>query len=436
MLVKMSKSSVASAINSRRSKKVTVKTTATVKLVEDTVKIVKNPSPRKPDSRICGYNFVDKDICGLPEYHHGPHQTVEKSEVPIKVVRRTETNCPMVAKFDTKIAGSLTDIIFAWWLLGNPVSTPLEISLDIYSKGLKFENEINSFPAVHSLVFLGYMETIEWTAANRISRCNKYKLTKEGIKIAETISQKTGTNQIVVQNEKTNTKESTESDCDLCEGTGFNEDNGESCKKCKGTGVIKTKVSNSLPEKVRQPEIVMSTTMVECINCDGTGVAGETICPICKGTGEREGKVEPKKIQVKVKPILATPIVYNKLIDKGIPKDVVYIGRPSKYGNPYKLTTNTYAERQTVIEKFRKYAENRLQKEPNWLDELKGKSVVCFCAPKLCHGDVLIELANKEQKVIQLSKEPIDCKYCKGTGMSTITTDGMCRRCKGTGESK
>jgi len=28
------------------------------------------------------------------------------------------------------------------------------------------------------------------------------------------------------------------------------------------------------------------------------------------------------------------------------------------------------------------------------LHELKGKRLGCFCKPKLCHGDVLVELIN------------------------------------------
>ena len=30
-----------------------------------------------------------------------------------------------------------------------------------------------------------------------------------------------------------------------------------------------------------------------------------------------------------------------------------------------------------------------------WTDELKGKTLGCFCKPKSCHGDVLVELANE-----------------------------------------
>ena len=35
---------------------------------------------------------------------------------------------------------------------------------------------------------------------------------------------------------------------------------------------------------------------------------------------------------------------------------------------------------------------------PGLLEEirkLKGKNLVCFCSPKPCHGDVILELANK-----------------------------------------
>src|SRR3954454_4346188 len=32
------------------------------------------------------------------------------------------------------------------------------------------------------------------------------------------------------------------------------------------------------------------------------------------------------------------------------------------------------------------------------LPELRGKDLLCWCAPGACHGDVLIELANREQR--------------------------------------
>ena len=70
----------------------------------------------------------------------------------------------------------------------------------------------------------------------------------------------------------------------------------------------------------------------------------------------------------------------------------VYIGRGSKWGNPFKIGRD--GDREEVIDKYRKYIINK----PELLDrlkELKGKVLGCFCKPKACHGDILIELINK-----------------------------------------
>ena len=70
----------------------------------------------------------------------------------------------------------------------------------------------------------------------------------------------------------------------------------------------------------------------------------------------------------------------------------VYIGRPSKWGNPF--TMNGEQDRERVIAQFEQYLLN----SPNLLaqvGELKGKGLVCYCAPKACHGDILLRLANQ-----------------------------------------
>ena len=74
----------------------------------------------------------------------------------------------------------------------------------------------------------------------------------------------------------------------------------------------------------------------------------------------------------------------------------VYIGRPSKWGNPFILPDHhSHEERMEVIELYRRW----LLTQPELLaalPELKGKTLGCWCAPLPCHGDVLAELANKE----------------------------------------
>jgi hypothetical protein len=78
----------------------------------------------------------------------------------------------------------------------------------------------------------------------------------------------------------------------------------------------------------------------------------------------------------------------------------VLICRPSKWGNPYThiKNRNTRAEfvvdtRKEAIEKYREYILN--SELINDLDELKDKKLGCFCKPKSCHGDILVELIEK-----------------------------------------
>ena len=76
---------------------------------------------------------------------------------------------------------------------------------------------------------------------------------------------------------------------------------------------------------------------------------------------------------------------------KNKPYDI-YIGRPSKWGNPFPL--NNESERLEVIDKYRRWVINQPELMAA-LPELKGKVLGCWCAPKPCHGDVLVELANR-----------------------------------------
>ena len=68
----------------------------------------------------------------------------------------------------------------------------------------------------------------------------------------------------------------------------------------------------------------------------------------------------------------------------------IYIGRPSKWGNPFVIGKD--GTREEVVEKYHNYilSKPELLKD---LHELKGKTLGCWCSPKLCHGDILIELA-------------------------------------------
>ncbi len=69
----------------------------------------------------------------------------------------------------------------------------------------------------------------------------------------------------------------------------------------------------------------------------------------------------------------------------------IYIGRPSKWGNPFRV--GVHGNRDQVIEKYKAW----LHTQPRLLaalPELRGKVLGCWCKPLACHGDVLAALAD------------------------------------------
>jgi hypothetical protein len=76
----------------------------------------------------------------------------------------------------------------------------------------------------------------------------------------------------------------------------------------------------------------------------------------------------------------------------------VYVGRGSKWGNPYSHKEGTLAEyvvesRREAVQKFEEYLLSN-EELMGSLSELKGKTLGCWCKPKSCHGDILLRYAN------------------------------------------
>ena len=69
----------------------------------------------------------------------------------------------------------------------------------------------------------------------------------------------------------------------------------------------------------------------------------------------------------------------------------VYIGRPSKWGNPFFIPE--YGSRAFVIQRYRDWIQTRPELLAA-LGEIRGKVLGCWCKPEACHGDVLAELAD------------------------------------------
>jgi hypothetical protein len=79
--------------------------------------------------------------------------------------------------------------------------------------------------------------------------------------------------------------------------------------------------------------------------------------------------------------------VYNRR-HGGVPADAVYVGRPTRYGNPFEIGRD--GTREEVVDKFEKYLLGKPELLERATRELFGRSLVCWCAPERCHADVLL----------------------------------------------
>lgn len=84
------------------------------------------------------------------------------------------------------------------------------------------------------------------------------------------------------------------------------------------------------------------------------------------------------------------PRVLNYYHDE-IPPDARNVMRPGLFGNPY--IPGVHGTREQCLEMYRKYFRERLSNEAfrRAAIELKGKDLVCCCAPLPCHADIIME---------------------------------------------
>jgi hypothetical protein len=77
--------------------------------------------------------------------------------------------------------------------------------------------------------------------------------------------------------------------------------------------------------------------------------------------------------------------------------------KKSDWGNPFTMrpegTDNTTDERERVVEQYRAWLNDprRCKLYNRIFTDLRGKKLVCHCAPDRCHGDVLADIANEPQ---------------------------------------
>jgi hypothetical protein len=106
------------------------------------------------------------------------------------------------------------------------------------------------------------------------------------------------------------------------------------------------------------------------------------------GIHDTETAVDTRRVLTK------TTVVHNLRDDFD-----VYIGRAvpergigaSKWGNPFVMIDDSDTERERAIAAYREWISTQSELLSS-LEELRGQRLGCWCAPKHCHGDVLVEL--------------------------------------------
>lgn len=71
------------------------------------------------------------------------------------------------------------------------------------------------------------------------------------------------------------------------------------------------------------------------------------------------------------------------------------IDRDTRFGNPFRLEEDggEYT-REESVEAYREWFQDKIESDPKFRDaveNLRGKTLGCWCKPKPCHGDVILE---------------------------------------------
>jgi len=92
---------------------------------------------------------------------------------------------------------------------------------------------------------------------------------------------------------------------------------------------------------------------------------------------------------------MATTVVNVRSLGNGHYSGI-WIDRKSVFGNPYHIGKD--GTREECIEKYRAYFHRRLETDAifaSMIDKLRNCTLICWCKPQACHGDVIVEYLDK-----------------------------------------
>lgn len=81
-----------------------------------------------------------------------------------------------------------------------------------------------------------------------------------------------------------------------------------------------------------------------------------------------------------------------------MPPNTIYVGRPTKWGNPF-FVGHHFPTSKEAVAAYRQWLDSSLPGQKlkyEDISELRGKNLACWCGADIpCHADVLLEMANK-----------------------------------------
>lgn len=82
---------------------------------------------------------------------------------------------------------------------------------------------------------------------------------------------------------------------------------------------------------------------------------------------------------------------------------VTPVDRTTQFGNPFLLEKDGGTHtREESVEDYRAWFKQKVESDPEFrqaVEELRGKKIGCWCKPKACHGDVILEYLRGEMDV-------------------------------------
>ena len=103
---------------------------------------------------------------------------------------------------------------------------------------------------------------------------------------------------------------------------------------------------------------------------------------------------------------MRTCIVNIRDLDPNWEKDNQYVSITGYFANPHSIGWCVYCgkkhNREEAIEAYRITFLNKLRLDVEFVKQvttLKGKRLVCYCVPKLCHGNIIAEYLNSGENL-------------------------------------